>query len=132
MRALRVANSARRVGPTVAVATLVAAALTSPLGSAASATVTRTTVPRATLHCGAVTFEFSPDNSVTYFRVDAIGVSCATAKIVLTKGGKYHGVPPVGWKDLNSGVQGTSNCFISFAHGSERVIAYRVNNGEGC
>ena len=87
----------------------------------------------AARHCGPVTFTFSPTNPVTYFRVNAIGVSCAVAKHVLVTGGKYHGVPPKGWTYVNAGVMGTSNCFVTWKHGPDRVVAYRQNvNGAGC
>ena len=87
----------------------------------------------ATRHCGPVTFIFSPTNPVTYFQVNAIGVSCAVAKNVLVKGGKYHGVPPAGWTYVDAGVMGTSNCFVMWRRGPDRVVAYRQNvNGEGC
>jgi hypothetical protein len=94
-------------------------------------TVLERIAAHATLHCGAVTFIFSPTNPVTYFQLNATGVSCSVAKSVLLKGGKYDGVPPKGWTYVRSGAQGTSNCFISWKHGAARVIAYRSNAG-GC
>lgn len=88
---------------------------------------------RATRHCGAVTFTFSPDNPVTYIQVNAIDVSCAVAKHVLIEEGKHNPATVKGWAYLNSGAMGTSNCFITFKHGSDRVVAYRQNvDGEGC
>jgi hypothetical protein len=91
-----------------------------------------TLTAHTTLHRGPVTFEFSPTNPVTYFQINAIGVSCAIAKNVVVKGGKYHPATPAGWTYLGSGVQGTANCYIDWKHGSARVIAYRANDGAGC
>jgi hypothetical protein len=85
----------------------------------------------ATRDCGPVTFEFSAGNPVSYFQIHATGVSCAVAKTVVVKGGKYDGVPPAGWTYLSSGERG-SNCNITWKHGAARVTAYWVNNGDGC
>ncbi len=136
---MRAARAGKEIRPVV-VAALMTAAVVMPLvgtsvagaeSSHSNASDVRV-LARATLHCGAVTFIFSPTNPVTYFQINAVGVSCAVAKNVLVKAGKYHGVPPAGWTYVGSGTQGAANCFISWKHGSARVVAYRVNGGAGC
>jgi len=86
---------------------------------------------RTTLHCGSVTFIFSPTNPVTYFQLNAIGVSCAEAKHVLVNAGHYDPKTPAGWTYWGSGAHGASDCWIGWKHGADRVIAYRSNSG-GC
>lgn len=86
----------------------------------------------ATLHCGSVTFMFSSDNPVTYFQLNAIGVSCAVAKHVLVNAGHHDPKIPAGWSYLSSGSQGANNCFIEWKRDEQRVIAYRANGGAGC
>ena len=137
IRSPRFIRSARSIIVGISLAALTVAPLIGSPGAGATARTSPTASvslsAHATRHCGPVTFTFSPTNPVTYFQVNAIGVSCAVAKHVLVKGGKYHGVPPAGWTYVNAGVMGTSNCFVIWKHGSERVVAYRQNvNGEGC
>jgi hypothetical protein len=130
----------RRARITIIGISLAALVITPLIGASEAGAIGRATnvgdvslAAHATRHCGSVTFIFSPTNPVTYFQVNAIGVSCAVAKHVLVKGGKYGGVPPAGWSYVNAGPMGTSNCFIIWKHGSERVVAYRQNvDGEGC
>ena len=137
IRRPRFTSGARASMVVVAVTSLALATFTSALGASAAerGPLTRdlSLSSHATRHCGPVTFIFSPTNPVTYFQVNATGVSCAVAKNVLVKGGKYHGVPPAGWTYVDAGVMGTSNCFVMWKRGPDRVVAYRQNvNGEGC
>lgn len=137
IRRPRCSGGARSILAGISLAALMIAPLIGAPGAGAtgrpSPTAFGSLSAHATRHCGPVTFTFSPTNPVTYFQVNAIGVSCAVAKHVLVKGGKYHGVPPAGWTYVNAGVMGTSDCFVMWKRGSDRVIAYRQNvNGEGC
>jgi hypothetical protein len=94
-------------------------------------TVNVTLIAHATLHCGSVTFNFSTDDPVTYFQLNAVGVSCAEAKHVLVNAGHYDPKTPAGWTYWGSGPHGTANCWIGWKNGASRVIAYRSNSG-GC
>jgi len=113
----------------VTAASLVGSSLAGAVGVRTGATTHET--PHATLHCGSVTFIFSPTNPVTYFQLNAVGVSCAEAKHVLVNAGHYDPKIPAGWTYWGSGPHGASNCWIGWKHGADRVIAYRSNNG-GC
>ena len=123
------------IGVVLAAATAVPLVGTTMVGAVggrtpeAAAHVTLTA--HGTLHCGSVTFIFSPTNPVTYFQLNAIGVSCAVAKHVLVSAGHYDPKIPAGWTFLRSGAMGSSNCFIEWKHGADRVLAYRTNSG-GC
>ncbi len=137
LHGVRLTRGARSTIVGVTLTSLAFATFSSAPGASAVGRAPRTAdlslASHATRHCGPVTFIFSPTNPVTYFQVNAIGVSCAVAKNVLVKGGKYHGVPPAGWTYVDSGVMGTSNCFVMWKRGPDRVVAYRQNvNGEGC
>jgi hypothetical protein len=81
--------------------------------------------------CGPVTFEWNTDDTVTYFQIHATGVSCAVAKNVIIKGGKYDGEPPAGWTYLGTASRG-SDCDSTYKHGAARVTGYMLNNGQGC
>jgi hypothetical protein len=94
-------------------------------------TPNETQVAHTTLHCGSVTFIFSPTNPVTYFQLNAVGVSCAEAKHVLVNAGHYDPKTPAGWSFWGSGTHGAADCWIGWKHGADRVIAYRSNSG-GC
>jgi hypothetical protein len=90
-----------------------------------------TLTAHATRVCGPVTFEWNTDDPATYFQIHAIGVSCAVAKTVIIKGGKYHGEPPAGWTFLGTASRG-SDCDSTYKHGADRVVGYMVNDGQGC
>jgi hypothetical protein len=94
-------------------------------------TASESLIAHATLHCGSVTFIFSPTNPVTYFQLNAVGVSCAEAKHVLVNAGHYDPKVPAGWSYWGSGTHGTAACWIGWKHGADRVIAYRSSSG-GC
>jgi hypothetical protein len=85
----------------------------------------------ATIACGSLTFAWNTDVPTTYFQVHATGVSCAIAKNVVVKGGKFHGVPPAGWSYVGTASHG-SDCDSTWKRGADRVTGYAVNNGEGC
>lgn len=115
----------------VSAAPLVGSSLAGAIGVRTGPTAHETVTAHATLHCGSVTFIFSPTNPVTYFQLNAVGVSCAEAKHVLVNAGHYDPKIPAGWTYWGSGAHGASNCWIGWKHGADRVIAYRSNDG-GC
>ena len=91
------------------------------------ATVHVTLTAHATLACGPFTFEWNAaaNETVTYFQVHAAGVSCAVAKTVVAKGGKWHGVPPAGWTVVGTVVRGDgASCATTWKHGAARVTGY--------
>jgi hypothetical protein len=129
-------TSKRSVVIGIVLASMTAAPLLGPGFANALSTRTDTTThaslaAHATLHCGSVTFIFSPTNPVTYFQLNAVGVSCAEAKHVLVTAGHYDPKVPAGWSYWGSGTHGVADCWIGWKHGAERVIAYRSNSG-GC
>jgi hypothetical protein len=139
MRTRRSTGSTKGMRP-ILVGVLLAAVTAAPLvGSSfagavsgrTEATAHESLTAHATLHCGSVTFIFSPTNPVTYFQLNAVGVSCAEAKHVLVTAGHYDPKVPAGWSYWGSGTHGASDCWIGWKHGAERVIAYRSNSG-GC
>lgn len=97
---------------------------------AREATAHSTLTTHATLACGPITFEWNADEPLTYFQVHATGVSCAVAKSVVAKAGKYHGVPPAGWVYVGTAVRGP-NCASTWKRGAARVTGYLVNT-QGC
>jgi hypothetical protein len=110
---------------------LVGSSFAGAVGGQSSPVAGEALAAHATLHCGSVTFIFSPTNPVTYFQLNAIGVSCAEAKHVLVNAGHYDPKTPAGWTYWGSGAHGVSDCWIGWKHGADRVIAYRSNSG-GC
>jgi hypothetical protein len=88
----------------------------------------------AALICGSVTFEFSAGNPVTYEQIHATGVSCALAKSVIVRGGKYHAKAPAGWTYINGKFldNGAGNCGFTWKRGADRITGWIVNPGEGC
>lgn len=112
-------------------APLLGPGIASALGARTGTTTHASLNVHATLHCGSVTFIFSPTNPVTYFQLNAIGVSCAEAKHVLVTAGHYDPKIPAGWSYWGSGTHGAADCWIGWKHGADRVIAYRSNSG-GC
>jgi hypothetical protein len=93
-----------------------------------------TLAAHATLECGSVTFNYSSDTPVTYQQIHATGVSCAMAKSVIVRGGKWHAKAPAGWtyvagKTLD---EGAGNCGFTWKRGADRVTGWIVNPGEGC
>jgi hypothetical protein len=136
MRFNRVTNAVRpAIVGAVLIAVMAAPFIVSDLVGAISppsVTTSHTTLtPHATVACGPVTFEWNTDDSVTYFQVHALGVSCAVAKNVVIKGGKFHGKPPAGWTYVTTSSRG-NDCDSIWKHGNDRVTSYTVNNGEGC
>jgi len=115
----------------VTAAPLVGSSFAAAVSGSPNATAHETLTTHATLHCGSVTFIFSPTNPVTYFQLNAIGVSCAEAKHVLVNAGHYDPKIPAGWTYWGSGAHGAADCWIGWKHGADRVIAYRSNSG-GC
>jgi hypothetical protein len=116
----------------IAAVPLVTSSAADALTARGGSSVHETQSAHAYLHCGSVTFMFSPDNPVTYFQLNAIGVSCAVAKHVLVNAGHHDPKIPAGWTYVNSGSQGANNCFIEWKRDEQRVIAYRANGGAGC
>jgi hypothetical protein len=93
-----------------------------------------TLVAHASLVCGSVTFNYSPDTPVTYQQIHATGVSCALAKSIIIRGGKWHAKAPAGWtyvagKFLDNGA---GNCGFTWKRGADRITGWIVNPGEGC
>ncbi len=88
----------------------------------------------AALLCGSVSFEFSTDNYVTYQQIHATGVSCALAKSVIIRGGKYHAKAPAGWTFINGKFldNGAGNCGFTWKRGADRITGWIVNTGGGC
>ncbi len=94
----------------------------------------QTLTAHATLACGSITFNYSADTPVTYQQIHATGVSCALAKSVIVRGGKWHAKAPAGWtyvagKFLDNGA---GNCGFTWKRGADRVTGWIVNPGEGC
>jgi hypothetical protein len=109
------------VGPTMAGAVS---------GRSAEATTHLTLAAYATRACGPITFEWNTDVPVTYFQIHATGVSCAVAKTVVVKGGKYDGAAPKGWTFAGTTSRG-SDGDSTWKHGAARVTGYMVNS-QGC
>jgi hypothetical protein len=86
------------------------------------------------LVCGSVTFTYSPGNPVTYQQIHATGVSCALAKSVIVRGGKYHAKAPAGWTYIAGKFldNGAGNCGFTWKRGADRITGWIVNPGEGC
>jgi hypothetical protein len=136
----RVSRKVRRLLGGVALAVIAVAPLAA--SGAASATSSRsantTTHESLTAHaalvCGSVTFEFSPGNPVTYQQIHATGVSCALAKSVIIRGGKWHAKAPAGWTYINGKFldNGAGNCGFTWKRGADRITGWIVNPGEGC
>ena len=99
-----------------------------------NATTHESLTAHAALVCGSVTFEFSPGNPVTYQQIHATGVSCALAKSVIVRGGKYHAKAPAGWTYINGKFldNGAGNCGFTWKRGADRITGWIVNPGEGC
>jgi hypothetical protein len=94
-------------------------------GPAKEATAHLTLTAHATLACGPFTFAWGGGNDVTYFQIHATDVSCAVAKTVVAKGGKWHGVPPAGWTVGGEVVHEDGVwCAYIWKHGAARVIGY--------
>jgi hypothetical protein len=93
-----------------------------------------TLVARASVVCGSVTFNYSPDTPVTYQQIHATGVSCALAKSVIIRGGKWHAKAPAGWTYIAGKFldNGAGNCGFTWKRGADRVTGWIVNPGEGC
>jgi len=102
--------------------------------SSANTTMHESLTAHAALVCGSVTFEFSPGNPVTYQQIHATGVSCALAKSVIIRGGKWHAKAPAGWTYINGKFldNGTGNCGFTWKRGADRITGWIVNPGEGC
>lgn len=84
-----------------------------------------TLAARTARACGPLTFDWHAGQTVTYFQIHASGVSCAVAKSVVAKGGKWHGVPPAGWSFVGTQVQNDGAvCATTWKHGSARVTGY--------
>jgi hypothetical protein len=142
MRTRRCKRSSKRVG-SVMVGVLLAALTMAPLaGSSVAGAVGggtelgahETLTAHATLVCGSVTFNFSPDTPVTYQQIHATGVSCALAKSVIVRGGKWHAKAPAGWTYVAGKFldEGAGNCGFTWKHGADRITGWIVNPGEGC
>jgi hypothetical protein len=102
--------------------------------SSANTTMHESLTAHAALVCGSVTFEFSPGNPVTYQQIHATGVSCALAKSVIIRGGKWHAKAPAGWTYINGKFldNGAGNCGFTWKRGADRITGWIVNPGEGC
>jgi hypothetical protein len=102
--------------------------------SSGSTTMHESLAAHATLICGSVTFEFSAGNPVTYEQIHATGVSCALAKSVIVRGGKWHAKAPAGWTYINGKFldNGAGNCGFTWKRGADRITGWIVNPGEGC
>ena len=96
--------------------------------------VHKTLSAHASLVCGSVTFNYSPDTPVTYQQIHATGVSCALAKSVIIRGGKWHAKAPAGWTYIAGKFldNGAGNCGFTWKRGADRVTGWIVNPGEGC
>jgi hypothetical protein len=125
------------VGVLLAVAAMAPLVGSSSAGAASGSTdiaAHETLTAHATLVCGSITFTYSPGNPVTYQQIHASGVSCALAKSVIVRGGKWHAKAPAGWtyvagKFLDNGA---GNCGFTWKRGADRVTGWIVNPGEGC
>jgi hypothetical protein len=125
------------VGALVVAVTVVPLAVSTPSGAVAgrSALVAHENLSaHATLVCGSVTFNFSPDTPVTYQQIHATGVSCALAKSVIIRGGKWHAKAPAGWTYVAGKIleEGAGNCGFTWKRGADRITGWIVNPGEGC
>lgn len=118
----------------VTVAPLVGQSFAGAVGARIGIDAHETLTAHASLACGSVTFNYSPDTPVTYQQIHASGVSCALAKSVIIRGGKWHAKAPAGWtyvagKFLDNGA---GNCGFTWKRGADRVTGWIVNPGEGC
>jgi hypothetical protein len=118
----------------VTVAPLVGQSFAGAVGARTGIDAHETLTAHASLACGSVTFNYSPDTPVTYQQIHASGVSCALAKSVIIRGGKWHAKAPAGWtyvagKFLDNGA---GNCGFTWKRGADRVTGWIVNPGEGC
>jgi hypothetical protein len=125
------------VGASLAVITmapLVGQSLASASTGRTERTVQETLSAHASLVCGSVTFNYSPDTPVTYQQIHATGVSCALAKSVIIRGGKWHAKAPAGWTYIAGKFldNGAGNCGFTWKRGADRVTGWIVNPGEGC
>jgi hypothetical protein len=102
--------------------------------SSTSTTAHESLTAHATLVCGSITFEYSAGNPVTYIQIHATGVSCALAKSVIVRGGKWHAKAPAGWTYINGKFldNGAGNCGFTWKRGADRITGWIVNPGEGC
>ena len=119
----------------IPVAPLVASSAASATSNNPANTTTHESLSvHATLVCGSVTFEYSAGNPVTYQQIHATGVSCALAKSVIVRGGKWHAKAPAGWTYINGKFldNGAGNCGFTWKRGSDRITGWIVNPGEGC
>jgi hypothetical protein len=119
----------------IAVAPLAASSGASATSSSSANTTTHESLTaHAALVCGSITFEFSPNNPVTYQQIHATGVSCALAKSVIVRGGKWHAKAPAGWTYINGKFldNGAGNCGFTWKRGADRITGWIVNPGEGC
>src|ERR1700722_8547515 len=143
MRSARHSTVNRKVHPllsAVVLAVIAAAPLaTSSVAGAISSSSANTTIHESlTAHtalvCGSVTFTYSPGNPVTYQQIHATGVSCALAKSVIVRGGKYHAKAPAGWTYIAGKFldNGAGNCGFTWKRGADRITGWIVNPGEGC
>jgi hypothetical protein len=116
------------------VAPLVGQSFAGALSGRTEMSAHKTLSAHASLVCGSITFNYSPDTPVTYQQIHATGVSCALAKSVIVRGGKWHAKAPAGWtyvagKFLDNGA---GNCGFTWKRGADRVTGWIVNPGEGC
>ena len=143
MRSARPSKAKRKIrrllGAVALAAISVAPLAASSVASASSSRSVNTTThesltARATLLCGSITFEFSAGNPVTYQQIHATGVSCALAKSVIVRGGKWHAKAPAGWTYINGKFldNGAGNCGFTWKRGRDRITGWIVNPGEGC
>ncbi len=67
-------------------------------------------------------------NPVTYQQIHATGVSCALAKSVIVRGGKYHAKAPAGWTYINGKFldNGAGNCGFTWKRGADRITGWIV------
>jgi hypothetical protein len=103
-------------------------------GSSQNAARHESLAAHATLVCGSITFEYSAGNPVTYQQIHATGVSCALAKSVIVRGGKWHARAPAGWTYIPGKFldNGAGNCGFTWKRGADRITGWIVNPGEGC
>jgi hypothetical protein len=125
------------VGAVLVALTLAPLAVSTPSGAVAGRTgmaAHESLSAHATLVCGSVTFNYSPDTPVTYQQIHATGVSCALAKSVIIRGGKWHAKAPAGWTYVAGKFldEGAGNCGFTWKRGADRITGWIVNPGEGC
>ena len=136
----KVNRKIRRLLGAVALAVIPVAPLAASSAASATSSIPANTTTHesltahATLVCGSVTFEFSAGNPVTYQQIHATGVSCALAKSVIVRGGKWHAKAPAGWTYINGQFldNGAGNCGFTWKRGADRITGWIVNPGEGC